>query len=167
MLNSEELEELFIDTEANDHNQRNIFKQAIIKSKKDKSGAEESVKNKIHYDSPLFFEINDVLRQAEDKNTEVVDTGETIASGKNAGKPKTIQGSLHGKLTNFISRLENKINDKRLDFLLGDKSKGITFEQTLEQFLAYNNDNKANITIIDLSGIPFEVLSITVSLITR
>lgn len=167
LLNSEELEELFIDTEANDHNQRNTFKQAVIKSKKDNSTVDEALKSKIHYDSTLFFEIKEVLEQAEHKNTEVIDTGEVYASGEKKGQPKTTQGSLYGKLTNFISRLESKINDKRLDFLLGEKSKKITFEQTLAQFLAYKKDGEANITIFDLSGIPFEVLSITVSLITR
>ncbi|KAA6345603.1 hypothetical protein EZS27_006868 [termite gut metagenome] len=33
--------------------------------------------------------------------------------------------------------------------------------------MGYNNDKKSNVTIIDLSGVPFEVLSITVSLISR
>ncbi|HBG78096.1 MAG TPA: Bipolar DNA helicase [Phycisphaerales bacterium] len=167
LLNSEELEELFIDTEANDHNQRNTFKEAVISSKKEKSTGNVENQNKIHYDSPLFFEINDVLKHAQDKNSEVIDTGDVYASGEKKGQQKTTQGSLYGKLTNFISRLENKINDKRLDFLLGEKSKKITFEQTLRQFLGYKKDNESNITIIDLSGIPFEVLSITVSLITR
>ncbi|WP_219914237.1 helicase HerA domain-containing protein, partial [Bacillus paranthracis] len=34
LLNSEELEELFLDTEANDHNQRNIFKEAVVNNRK-------------------------------------------------------------------------------------------------------------------------------------
>ena len=62
--------------------------------------------------------------------------------------------------------MENKVCDKRLGFLLGDKSKTITFEETLKQFISYG-DNNSNVTIIDLSGIPFDVLSITVSLISR
>ncbi len=66
----------------------------------------------------------------------------------------------------FISRIKNKIADKRLDFLIG-KTKEISFEETLRQFLGYKKDKKANITVIDLSGVPFEVLSITVSLISR
>ena len=32
LLNSDELQELFIDTEANDHNQRNVFKEAVVES---------------------------------------------------------------------------------------------------------------------------------------
>lgn len=167
LLSSEELEELFIDTESHDYNQRNTFKQAVITSKKESYTGDATMKNKIHYDSPLFFDIDYVLKHAESKNTELIDTGEVYASGEKKGQPKTNQGSLYGKLTNFISRLESKINDKRLDFLLGKKSKTITFEQTLEQFLGYKKDDEANITIIDLSGIPFEVLNISVSLITR
>lgn len=37
---------------------------------------------------------------------------------------------------------------------------------TLSQFTGYSEE-KRNVTIIDLSGVPFEVLSITVSLISR
>ena len=69
-------------------------------------------------------------------------------------------------MSNFVSRLENKIGDKRLEFLLGERAKKISFEDTLKQLLGYTV-NRANITIIDLSGVPFEVLSITVSLISR
>ncbi len=77
------------------------------------------------------------------------------------------QGSLFGKLDNFLTRLENKVNDKRLDFLLGDKVKTIKPEDVLRQFISYKKDNESNVTIIDLSGVPFDVLSITVSLISR
>lgn len=55
LLNSDELQELFIDTDANDHNQRNIFKEAVIKSKKLHFNGDEVQKNKIHFDSPLFL----------------------------------------------------------------------------------------------------------------
>lgn len=41
------------------------------------------------------------------------------------------------------------------------------FEDVLEQLMGYGKKDSANVTILDLSGIPFEVLSITVSLITR
>lgn len=153
LLNSEELEELFLDTEANDHNQRNIFKESVTQGKKDNFEGKEEEANKIHYDSPLYFDIKKVLLYAQEKNIEKINDGKK-------------QGALFGKLTNFISRLENKINDHRFDFLLGEKSKEVSFEETIRQLLGYNG-SKSNITIIDLGGIPFEVLSITVSLISR
>ena len=76
-------------------------------------------------------------------------------------------GSLNGKLINFLNRLENKMNDRRFEFLLGEGSKSISFEEILRKLLGYENDKESNITVIDLSGLPFEVLSITVSLISR
>ena len=168
LLNSEELEEFFLDTEANDHNQRYVFKEAVVNDKKKNfPGDDEKIKAKIHYDSPIFFDIDKVLEFAISKNTEVIDTGEEYASGAKKGQQKTTQGSLYGKLTNFVNRLENKINDSRLDFLLGDKSKKISFEETLKNFLGYSSTKESNVTIIDLSGVPFEVLSITVCLISR
>ena len=47
-----------------------------------------------------------------------------------------------------------------------EHSNEIELEDILKQFLGYT-EKKSNITVIDLSGIPFEVLSITVSLISR
>lgn len=169
LLNSEELEEFFLDTEANDHNQKFVFKEAIVSDRKKHFTGTEEDKKKIHYDSPLYFDINYVLEYAITKNTELVDSGEVYAASnkEKAGQPKLTNGSLNGKLTNFVNRLENKINDNRLNFLLGQKSKEITFEETLNQLIGYQKDKNSNVTVIDLSGVPFEVLSITVSLISR
>lgn len=167
LLNSEELEEFFLDTEANDHNQKFIFKEAIVADRIKNFNGSEIEKNKIHFDSPLFFDIDNVLEYAIMKNTEVIGTGEEYVSGAKKGQEKTTQGSLYGKLTNFVNRLENKINDNRLSFLLGANSKKISFEETLNQLIGYQKDKNANVTVIDLSGVPFEVLSITVSLISR
>lgn len=167
LLNSDELQEMFIDTEANDHNQRYVFKESVVNNRRKYFTGSEEEKSMIHYDSALYFDINEVLKYAQEKNSEIIKTGEVYSTGDKKGQPKTTQGSLYGKLTNFVNRLENKTNDKRMDFLLGEQSKKITFEQTLQQLLGYNTNPKSNVTIIDLSGVPFEVLSITVSLISR
>jgi hypothetical protein len=167
LLNSEELEEFFLDTEANDHNQKFIFKESIVTDRKLHFKGNENDREKIHYDSPLYFDIDTVLKFAREKNVELVETGELYATGDKKGTPKYVNGSLNGKLTNFVNRLENKINDKRLDFLIGKASKLITFEETLNQLIGYQSNNRCNVTVIDLSGVPFEVLSITVSLISR
>ncbi|WP_303984785.1 anti-phage-associated helicase HerA [Niallia circulans] len=72
-----------------------------------------------------------------------------------------------GTLDKFISRFDNKIKDKRLSFLFGDASQEISFIDVIKNFIGYKDEKKSNVTIIDLSGVPFEVLSITVSLISR
>lgn len=169
MLNSEELEEFFIDTEANDHNQRNVFNEAVIQDRKTRLAGSDVAKGKIHLDSPVLFDIEAVIACLVAKDTEMVDTGEVYAASnkEKAGRPKYSQGSLHGKLTNFINRLRSKVNDSRLDFFLGQRSKTVTFEETLKTLLGYVFPTPSNVTVIDLSGVPFEVLSITVSLISR
>ena len=72
-----------------------------------------------------------------------------------------------GSIDKFVRRLSAKIGNPRLDFIFGEKASGMEFEAVLEQLMGYGKDNSANVTILDLSGIPFEVISITVSLITR
>ena len=186
LLNSEELEELFLDTEANDHNQRNVFKEAIVNNRKLKLGGTREERERVHFDSPLFFDLNEVLKYVDHRNNEKKnkmneitwkdENGELFIFNEeslhrlfneNLTPEGTAIAGMNGKLINFINRLENKINDKRFDFLLGEKSKEITFEDTLKNLLGYSNENKSNVTVIDLSGVPFEVLSITVSLISR
>lgn len=187
LLNSDELQELFLDTEANDHRQRNVLKEAIVNNRKRNFKGDSLLKEKIHFDSPLFFDINEILTYIKNRNNEKKDKNNAIpyitADGKShlfdtansddlfvelvnyTGSSAT--GTNNGSLINFIDRLENKINDKRLTFLFGDFSKKISFEETLSQLLGYREDTKSNITILDLSGVPFDVLSITVSLISR
>lgn len=187
MLNSNELEELFLDTEANDHNQRNVFKEAIVNNRKLKFTGSDEEKDKLHYDSPLYFNLKEITQYVENRNNEKKDKtnnipwidsqGDEFNFGEDTiprlfterltSKGTSATGSLNGKLINFLNRLENKINDNRYDFLLGKKSADISFEETLQQLLGYKKDKKSNVTIIDLSGVPFEVLSITVSLISR
>ncbi|MDA8505102.1 ATP-binding protein, partial [Citrobacter sp. Awk 2] len=84
---------------------------------------------------------------------------------------KATTGPFYGEFNRFSSRLEAKLNDKRMRFLLeAKKSDGrpyetVDFDSLMRQFLGYIN--KSNITIIDLGGIPFEVLSVVVSLVSR
>jgi len=58
---SDELEEFFLDTEANDHNQRNVFKGAIIQDRQGKVQGSDLDRQRIHLDSPLVFDIQEVL----------------------------------------------------------------------------------------------------------
>lgn len=159
LLSSEELEDLFIESnEEQSHNQVAVLKRAITDSKRTNFKGAEDQRQKIHYDSPLYFDIQKVYET-------IVKENEKRIPGAKPGSDKA--GPLFGKLENFITRLENKLHDVRLDFLLGEGSKGISAEDVLRQLLSYKAGNTANVTIVDLSGVPFEVLSTTVSLISR
>ncbi len=193
LMNSEELESLFIESnEKNSHNQISQFKNAVILNKEKHN---PSLK-KITYDTPVYFSIEEVFNYIFNLNEEVINKIEdedhlpklgngtlienraqyfeekyTFFTANTTKNTKASKGPFNGEFDRFLSRLETKLNDKRLNFILNSLNteekvyKTDDFEDILKQFLGYLN--KANVTIIDLSGIPFEVLSITVSLISR
>jgi DNA helicase HerA-like ATPase len=193
LLNSDELEALFLEgNDNNHHNQASQFKRAVILNKEMHNPGV-----KVTYDTPIYFDLNEVFNYLYNLNNEVV--GKLVGEHKPKLSDKTLvddvekkvyfskklefitqstakddkatNGGFHNEFNRFIPRLETKLNDSRLNFLLkrkkatGDFYKTDDFETILKQFLGYID--KSNITIIDLSGIPFEVLSITVSLISR
>ena len=155
LMNSMELQEFFLDTDGNDHNQRNVFKEGVIMSKQKHFSGPEEMRNKLTLDTPVYFEIEEVLAYAIEKNEEMV-------PGSRGDKA----GPLNGKLSNFIDRMETKLSDRRLSFLLGEYARQQNFESVLRQLMGYGTE-RSNVTILDVSGVPFEVLSITVSLVSR
>ncbi len=192
LMNSEELESMFIESnEANSHNQVSQFKRAVVLNKEKHNPNVPEVT----YDTPVYFSINEVYRFIENLNREVIGRGAgedkpkladgVLVSDRNiyfdkiydfvptvtSGANKATNGPFNGEFNRFVSRLEAKLADKRLRFILNAKKANAQahvtedFETLMKQFIGYLN--KANVTVVDLSGVPFEVLSITVSLISR
>lgn len=192
LMNSEELESMFIESnEANSHNQVSQFKHAVVLNKEKHNPAVPEVT----YDTPVYFSIKEVYNFIENLNREVIGrlpgedkpklangdlvTDRTIyfnqihdfIANSSAAATKATNGPFNGEFNRFASRLEAKLTDKRLRFLLNAKKADgqahvtADFETLMKQFIGYLH--KANVTIVDLSGVPFEVLSITVSLISR
>ncbi len=194
LMNSQELESLFIESnEMNSHNQISQFKKAVILSKEKHNPEMEH----ITYDTPVYFDIFEVYRYIKNRNAEVINKKEgtprlpkeidgtlienpdsvyltrevTFAPTSTSKDSKASPGPYSGEFERFITRLETKLSDKRLKFITspqksnGEQYSTQDFADILKQFLGYIN--KCNITIIDLSAIPFEVLSIVVSLLSR
>ena len=189
LMNAEELEEMFIESqEMNSHNQVSQFKLGVIKNKE-----MHNTGLKVDYDTPAYFSLDEVYRFIYNQNRATKDakTGELKIvdieqhgeipiehvlfkdiSFEDKATGKINSGSYAGDFDRFVSRIETKIKDERLSFLLkprkedGGEYKTEDLTDILHQFMGYSGD-KSNVTIIDLSGIPFEVLSIVVSLITR
>lgn len=106
----------------------------------------------------------------------------------NAGDP---QGEIphpvfNGKLVGMINQLESRLNDRRYDFLLRPETqakKSAIFRQAILpgatpgelsnamrhilQLLLGQIEPRRNLTILDLSGIPADIVDITVALVTR
>lgn len=194
LMNSQELETLFIEnSEMNSHNQISQFKKAVILSKEKHNPTMEH----INYDTPVFFDMLEVYRYLKNKNNEVINKNEmmphlpkrsdgtiindadnvylnevvSFATTSTAKDIKASNGPYNGVFEKLLTRLETKLSDKRLMFITapkkedGEEYRTEDFSIILQQFLGYIE--KSNVTIIDLSAIPFEVLSIVISLFSR
>lgn len=202
LLNSEELEEILLDTgERDNYNQSSVFRNLVTENKRKHNPAAPSV----FYDSPLQFKIQEVLNALYNIKSETTNAknesrymiNDASYSLLAEGKTDTSHGlqlsakdrlekyfekrlAFHqskaqsitkgdyadGTLDKFFTRFESKVSQDRLDFLFGSGADTATLEGTLQALLGYGATN-SNVTVIDLSGVPFEVLSITVSLISR
>lgn len=191
LMNAGELEELFIENrEANAYNQSSQFKHAVTQNKRKHNPGIADVT----YDTPVYFSLPEVYRYLENHNRATKDAKtfefkikmtralselpephlwfESLEFEEKVNG-KINDGPYYGEFHRFLTRLEVKRSDERLTFLLnpekapGEPYKTADLEPLLRQFLGYTPDAAANTTIIDLSGIPFEVLSIVVSLISR
>jgi len=191
LMNADELEAMFIEgKDESVHNQRSQFRQAVIHNKEKHNPHVEEVT----YDTPIYFDLNGVKNYITNLNNEVIGKLEwedrpkledgTLVMDRNvyfdkiyafahtSDDPTTraVPGPFCGDFDKFLLNLETKINDKRLKFLFNPRESNRPytsqdFKRIMKQFLGYNN--YSNVTIVDLSGIPFEVLTVTVSLVSR
>ncbi len=200
LMNSEELEAMFIESnEQNSHNQVSQFKRAVIENKKrynldliDEITYDTpvyfSISEVCNYIGNMNAEV--VSKLPHEMNYPKLSCGEILdgSDGKTreqryfekvhdfiptstAKADKASNGPFNGEFHRFLNRLETRLADKRLGFLLSPKdecgneySTG-DFADMVRQYIGYLE--KSNVTVVDLSGIPFEVLSICVSLVSR
>ncbi|WP_426231058.1 ATP-binding protein [Pararhizobium sp. DWP3-4] len=193
LMNAQELEEMFIEgNEINSHNQISQFRHAVVRNKRKHNKS----LSKVSFDTPVYFSIDEVVTYLENMNSEVIgklpgegkpklsddrlvsdrdeiyfDKVHQFVVSSTAGATKASNGPFHGEFDRLILRLRTRLADPRLSFLfypVKEDGKALStedFADVVRQFIGYLT--KSNISIVDLSGIPFEVLSIVVSLISR
>lgn len=191
LLNEDEMEDMFLESgDSNNYNQESLLRSVVTIAKKISNPAIE----KVNFDSPLRYNIQHVANAFRNLTRETKDADNSLHIKFKDGKSKTfddVEAQLEyyckelrefaaperskinkgpyadGSIDKFERRIRSKISNSRLDFIFGAKAKAATLEQVLEQFTGYKAGVESNVTIVDLSGIPFELLSITVSLISR
>ena len=162
LLTYEEMLAMLLDRgDNNAPNQAMLFNKTVLKIKKDflSSNEHENITQNITIDSPVPYDINLVLSEFEKLNTEMV-------PGAN-GKEK--KGNYNGILSRFIQRLENKVNDKRLNFMFCADENLLKYDyiEILVNKLMSSASNGGGIKIIDFSEVPSDILPLIVSLIAR
>ena len=167
-FNYEEIHSLFIESaEGTSSNQRAVVIQYILENKKKYiEDSKEFISSEIiTADTPVPFSAIGLKAYLEDENIKEVGTGEFYKSGDKKGQEKTKQGQYNGKLTNLITRLQTKIDDKKYNFIFNEESTNQA--NYLNHFVSEIMDNDSKIKVIDLSEIPSDMLSIVIGIVTR
>lgn len=163
LLSYEALVSMFVDrSDQNAPNQAMIMAREINNAKQkylEENGQRDVLKH-FTVDSPVPFNLDTLMAKLNEINVEMV-----------AGARGEKQGDFFGKLARMISRLENKISDRRLGFMFNAGSDSMNFEW-LEKFIeaiigSTNENGNAGIKIIDFSEVPSDVLPLIVSVVAR
>ncbi|MEY8240952.1 MAG: ATP-binding protein [Cycloclasticus sp.] len=165
LLSYEALVSLFVDrSDQNAPNQAMIIAREVnvAKTKYLQDGGHQDVLDNFTIDSPVPFDLTSLLGSLNDINVEQV-------PGARAGSTKA--GEFNGKLSRMISRLENKISDRRLGFLFQGGADVLQFDylnRLADALLGSSGENgTGGVKIIDFSEVPSDVLPLIVSLVAR
>ena len=162
LLTYEEMLAMLLDRgDQNAPNQAMLFSRTVLKEKKTflSENGREGLADNITIDSPVPYNMNGVLDEFNRLNTEMV-------PGANN---KLKKGDYNSILSRFIQRLENKVNDKRLNFMFCKDDHLLKYEyiDLLFKKLMLSASNNGGIKIIDFSEVPSDILPLIVSLIAR
>lgn len=163
LLSYEALVSMFVDrSDQNAPNQAMIMAREINHAKRkylEDSGQQDLLKH-FTVDSPVPFDLHFLMERLNSINVEMI-----------PGARGEKQGDFFGKLARMISRLENKISDRRLGFIFSGGGDILDFDW-LEKFVSSvlgstDENGKAGIKIINFSEVPSDVLPLIVSLVAR
>lgn len=165
LLSYEALVAMFVDrSDQNAPNQAMIMAREINQAKRKylEEGGQTEILKHFTVDSPVPFDLDVLMNRLNEINVEMI-------PGARAGSEK--QGDFFGKLARMISRLENKISDRRLGFMFNCGRDVLDFTW-LDNFttavLGSSGENgKAGIKIINFSEVPSDILPLIVSLVAR
>ena len=158
LLTYEEMLSLLLDrSDMNAPNQAMLFRQYVIEYKQ-ASLAAAGRDISFTIDSPISYAIQGVLTKLSERNEERVEG----ARGDKAG-------DYNGKLSRFISRLQSKLEDRRLNFMFSNDEHLLNYEYmpTLCSQIMAPGCSAGGVKIIDFSEVPSDVLPLIVSLVAR
>ena len=156
-MNFEEMRETFVDeSESSAQSQEMLLKDLVLNSKKVKN---PTLQEYITIDSPVYYDLNEVRAKFQFYDTERI-------TGYGGGQSR--EGPFFGQFTRFLVRLDSRMTDKRYEFMFKPKKfKDSRRNQRryLARSSAWKTRNKSQ--FIDLSGVPFDIVNVIVSLLAR
>ncbi|MEE8495011.1 MAG: DUF87 domain-containing protein [Xanthomonadales bacterium] len=144
LLTYEELIELLIDKEEEDASIQIAFLRGALLELKNEANEHLGLGH-ITVDSPIYFSMEALYKRFKSINERTADFG----------KSKT---ALTGKFDSLLVKLQSRMNDTRYDFLLRPKKRtsSETLPDLMRDFVGLG-EPRANVTVIDLSSVPFDV----------
>ncbi len=168
-FNYEEIHSLFVESsEGTSTNQRAaVIKYILQEKKKYIAGKMKHVTEEVvTADTPVPFSSKGLIDYLEKENSSEIETDEVFKSGDKKGQAKTKRGQYYDKLTNLITRLRTKMDDKKYGFVFNEKdtAEADYLNRFAERIMG--NDNR-RIKVIDLSEVPSDMLAIVIGIVTR
>ena len=109
----------------------------------------------ITVDSPVYFSLDELRDKFEEANQETSDFGR-------------VKGPLFGRFDQLLVRMHSLMNDGRYDFMLNPKLRTSTesLVDLMKDFVGLG-EPKANVTVLNLSAVPYDVAPTVTALIGR
>ncbi|MBT8116958.1 MAG: ATP-binding protein [Gammaproteobacteria bacterium] len=154
LMTFSELVDMLIDRADVSASSQISFLRDTVKELRNKANKDLGIVD-ISIDSPVYFSLQELYDNFEEANK----------ASSNFGKDK---GPLAGLFDQFLMRLQSRMNDTRYDFLLNPKHRNSsdTLPGLLRDFVGLG-EPKAQITIIDLSSVPFDVRPVVTAQVGR
>jgi hypothetical protein len=163
LLTYEEMLAMLLDrSDQNAPNQAMLLNREVLSAKRSYLEAEHKADVLANFtiDSPIPYNLNDVLAKLEEWDTQMV-----------PGARSEKQGPYHGKLTRFIQRLQSKVQDRRLGFLFGAGDDAMRYEWMEELAIALLGSTAilgdGGVKVIDFSEVPSDILPLIIGLVAR
>jgi DNA helicase HerA-like ATPase len=146
LMTFQEMMEVFVDL-ADEHAATHItvLRELVFQAKRLQN---PELKNVLTIDTPVYYDFAKVRSKIESLETE-----------KN--------GPFCGKFARFLVQLDTKLNDPRYDFMF--KPRLYIHSESFEELLTkmFGPNGKSKVTIMDMSGVPFDIVNTVVSLMAR
>lgn len=126
-------------------NQTAFFRDCLLEGRQNENTTASPALglSRVTVDTPIYFSLDDLIGKVRAKNVERVGNR---------------QGPMFGDFDRFLMRIESKLNDTRYDFLLKPtkRNTSASLSAMLRDFVGLGTQ-KAAVTVIDLSSVPFDV----------
>lgn len=126
-------------------NQTAFFRDCLFEGRQKENASPTAALGlpRVTVDTPIYFSLDDLIAKVRAKNVERLGNR---------------QGPMFGDFDRFLMRIESKLNDTRYDFLLKPtkRNTSASLSAMLRDFVGLGTQ-RAAITVIDLSSVPFDV----------